>query len=107
MATGSGDVPALGVDPALAVAEPVDDLERGVVQRLGDGVAERDARVEREQHATRRGTVEAGAQHAGEERERDGGERDQEEHPDDRVRPRRNLVGDDGRDQENQSAARR
>ena len=97
------DIPALGVDPALAVAEPVDDLQRGVVQGIGDGVAERDARVQREQHATRRGAVEAGAQHAGEEREGDRRERDQEEHPHDRVRPRRNLIGDDGRDQENQS----
>ena len=64
------DVPAVRVDPALAVAEAVDDLERRVVQRVGDRVAERDAGIEREQDPRGAGAVEAAAQHAGEERER-------------------------------------
>ena len=43
---GLGDVAAVGVDPRIAVSEPVDDLERRIVQRVGDRVAERDACVE-------------------------------------------------------------
>ena len=82
-----GDVAAVRVDPAFAVAEPVDDLERRVVQRVGHGVAERDAGVEREQHPGGGGPVEARAQDAGEERQRHGGERDEKQHPHDRVRP--------------------
>ena len=62
------DVPAVGVDPAFAVAEAVDDLERRVVQRVRDRVAERDAGIEREQDPRGAGAVEAAAEHAGEER---------------------------------------
>ena len=81
------DVPAVRVDPALAVAEAVDDLERRVVQCVRDRVAERDAGIEREEDPRGAGAVEAAAEHAGEERQRHERERDQEEHPDDRVRP--------------------
>ena len=62
--------PSSSTQPSRSL-EPVDDLERRIVQRLGDGVAERYARVEREEHARRRGPVEAAAEHAGQERERD------------------------------------
>ena len=64
------DVPAVRVDPAFAVAEAVDDLERRVVQRVRDRVAERDAGIEREQDPRGAGAVEAAAEHAGEERQR-------------------------------------
>ena len=101
------DVPAFGVDPAFAVAEAVDDLERRVVQRVRDGVAERDAGVEREQDPRGAGAVEAAAEDAGEERQRHERERDQEEHPGDRVRPARDLVERDGdRQQRHGDAAR-
>ena len=40
--TGLVDAPAILVDPALAVAEPVHDLERGVVEHVGQDGAQRD-----------------------------------------------------------------
>ena len=52
------------VDPAIVVDESVDDLERRVVQRVGERVTERDACVEREQDAGRGSPVEAAAQDA-------------------------------------------
>ena len=98
------DVAAVGVDPALAVAEPVDDLERGVVQRLGDSVAQRDARVERERACAPRRRGRSGVRSTPA-RNASGtsGERDQEEHP---RRPSSDRVAtwsaDDGCEQEHQ-----
>ena len=99
------DLASLLVHPALAVAEPVDDLERRVVERLGDRVAERHAGVEREEEPGRRGAVEAAAQHAGQERDRDEREREQEEDPEDREGDMRELVGDDRGEEEDERDA--
>ncbi len=47
------DLVAEVVDPAAAAVEPVDDLERGVVQRLRQGVAQRDPVVQGDEHLGR------------------------------------------------------
>ena len=70
---GSGDrlvdAAAVFVDPALAVAEPIDDLERGIVERRPPGRCAAGPRVERHENPRGRRPVEAAAEDACEERE--------------------------------------
>ncbi len=97
---GLVDGVAVGVDPPVPAVDPVDDLERRVVQGVGERVAQRHARIQGEQHAGCGCLVEATAEHSGQERERHGGEGDEEEHPHDGVGPVVEPVDRDRREEQ-------
>ena len=74
--------PAVAVDVGLVLGHPVGELQRRVAQRLGQRVAQRAGRgrlAQLDQQVADRRPGQAGAQQAGEEDHRDGGEHDQRE----------------------------
>ena len=74
--------PAVAVDIGLVLGDPVRELQRRVAQGLGQRVAQRSRHgrlAELDQQLTDRRPRQAGAQQAGEEDHRDGGEHDQRE----------------------------
>ncbi len=73
------------------------------MEGLRERVAQRHARVQGEQHVRCGRTVQAAAEHSGEKRERHGGEREEEEHPDGRVGAAVDAVGQDGGEEQRQS----